>query len=498
MNKNLYAIAGMLVALAAITAQAAVDGTVVGDESFYGAALSTQDTRTNFGDASNPDALLAGGGSEINQVFGTVSGGRLHVLITGNLEDNFNKLDIFIDSSSSTGVSSIDGSALPGAFDSFCCGGLEPPQGGNTAGEGALQRLDGMVFDTGFTADYGLVVTHGRETVNPDIEGVVQPGKLEFYAASAHYADLTQGTTGAVGALGMQLAPRGLPNVLRGPGDYNGNGVNDAADYTIWRDTLGDVVPVGTGADGDASGVIDAGDYDAWANNFGRDTTLSGLAFAPGGDPGNSEALIAAALPGLSQGDLIDRNYALSANGGCTDDSGAGCAAFELEFALGADPAELGTNESSHRDFDNFVDLKLAIDNSNTLGVTGSGDTFEILPGDIVVDGADDATAVKTGIEFSIPLSEIGNPTGDIRLMAFINNGAHDFFSNQFAGDGVSEGNLAGDFIGDFAFTFDEVAGDQFVTIANGAVTASAVPEPTTIGLLLFGATAVCGLRRRS
>ncbi len=493
--KNLFAIAGMLVALAATTAQAAVDGTIVGDESFYGAALSTQNTRTGFGDASNPDALLTGGGSEINQVFATVSGGRLHVLVTGNLEENFNKLTFFIDGNAATGVSSIDGSALPSAMDGFCCGGLEPPQGGNAAGEGALQRLNGLTFDTGFTADYAMVIAQGREKVNPGLSD-----ELEFFATSAHFADLTQGTSGAVGALGMQLAPRGLPNVLRGPGDYNGNGVNDAADYTVWRDSLGDVVPNGTGADGDANGVIDAGDYDAWANNYGRDTTLAGFSFAPGGSPGNTEALIAASLPGLSQGDLIDRNYALSANGGCTDDAGAGCAAAELEFALAVDPAELGTNESSHRDFDNFVDLKLAVDNSNVGGVTGSGDTFEILPGDIVLGGVDDATAVQTGIEFSIPLSQIGNPMGDIRLMAFVNSGGHDFLSNQFAGDGILGGNLGGAVLGtDFPITFDEIAGNQFVTISNGVAVAaaSAVPEPTTIALMLFGSLATCGLRCR-
>src|SRR5262249_52351090 len=45
------------------------------------------------------------------------------------------------------------------------------------------------------------------------------------------------------------------------PGDYNGNGVVDAADYTRWRDTLGDeVTGAGWGADGDRSLVIDAND----------------------------------------------------------------------------------------------------------------------------------------------------------------------------------------------------------------------------------------------
>ncbi|MEN0110506.1 MAG: hypothetical protein AAF805_07250 [Planctomycetota bacterium] len=53
-------------------------------------------------------------------------------------------------------------------------------------------------------------------------------------------------------------------------GDYNGNGVVDAADYTVWRDTLGDDdFEPGTGADGDDDGFVSLLDYDVWADNFG-------------------------------------------------------------------------------------------------------------------------------------------------------------------------------------------------------------------------------------
>jgi hypothetical protein len=57
-------------------------------------------------------------------------------------------------------------------------------------------------------------------------------------------------------------------------GDYNGDGNIDAADYTVWRDTLGQSVTAGTGADGNENGVIDGpagvgSDYDLWATNYG-------------------------------------------------------------------------------------------------------------------------------------------------------------------------------------------------------------------------------------
>lgn len=51
-------------------------------------------------------------------------------------------------------------------------------------------------------------------------------------------------------------------------GDYNNNGVVDAADYTVWRDSLGDT-GVGLPADGDNSGEVDALDYAIWSDNFG-------------------------------------------------------------------------------------------------------------------------------------------------------------------------------------------------------------------------------------
>jgi hypothetical protein len=53
-------------------------------------------------------------------------------------------------------------------------------------------------------------------------------------------------------------------------GDYNGNGVVDAADYVVWRSTFGQAVVVpGSGADGDKSGDIGPADYDIWRTHFG-------------------------------------------------------------------------------------------------------------------------------------------------------------------------------------------------------------------------------------
>jgi hypothetical protein len=61
-------------------------------------------------------------------------------------------------------------------------------------------------------------------------------------------------------------------NVLQPPafyGDYNRNGVVDAADYTVWRDTLGANVAAYTKADGDGNGAVNQADYTKWRANFG-------------------------------------------------------------------------------------------------------------------------------------------------------------------------------------------------------------------------------------
>ncbi|HEY4232031.1 MAG TPA: PEP-CTERM sorting domain-containing protein [Lacipirellulaceae bacterium] len=63
-------------------------------------------------------------------------------------------------------------------------------------------------------------------------------------------------------------------------GDYNGNCTVDAADYTLWRDTLGQTVPTGSGADGGSGtvnapvgtpdGVVTMADWAYWKTKFGN------------------------------------------------------------------------------------------------------------------------------------------------------------------------------------------------------------------------------------
>ncbi len=106
--------------------------------------------------------------------------------------------------------------------------------------------------------------------VNPDI-GIWAGKGWKFWQWSG---------TGSVSGIGgnvdrnvfdgtlLELAQQFSPNYSNG--DYNNNGVVDAADYVTWRNTFGMTVNAGVDADGDLSGSVDAGDFTIWKTNFGK------------------------------------------------------------------------------------------------------------------------------------------------------------------------------------------------------------------------------------
>jgi hypothetical protein len=79
-------------------------------------------------------------------------------------------------------------------------------------------------------------------------------GKYEITVdGQIHELDLTKGTSHYA--------------LIIAPGDYNGDGIVNSADYTVWRDTLGSIDDLR--ADGDGNGVINDADYDLWTSLFG-------------------------------------------------------------------------------------------------------------------------------------------------------------------------------------------------------------------------------------
>ncbi len=83
------------------------------------------------------------------------------------------------------------------------------------------------------------------------------------------------------------------------PGDYDGNGAVDGADFLAWQRQLGSA----GSADGDNSGTVDAPDLTIWADNYGE----------PGATPAAVPAMAAATIdPSLVDASLVDLAMAVS------------------------------------------------------------------------------------------------------------------------------------------------------------------------------------------
>jgi hypothetical protein len=91
-------------------------------------------------------------------------------------------------------------------------------------------------------------------------------------------------------------------------GDYNFDGIVDAADYVVWRDTLNSTTQLA--ADGDMNGTVDVGDFGVWRANFGAVMSGAAAAVHAVAVPEGSAiglALIALSCVGLSRNFLCKR-----------------------------------------------------------------------------------------------------------------------------------------------------------------------------------------------
>jgi hypothetical protein len=82
-------------------------------------------------------------------------------------------------------------------------------------------------------------------------------------------------------------------------GDYNGNGLVDAADYVLWRQQNGSIVTAGSGADGSANGLVGPEDYTFWRGKFGISAGSGSLTSDAVPEPAGS-ALIVVNLLGVA------------------------------------------------------------------------------------------------------------------------------------------------------------------------------------------------------
>ncbi|GIK17872.1 MAG: hypothetical protein DYG93_04200 [Leptolyngbya sp. PLA2] len=158
---------------AVVGAAPIIDGTLDG---VYGAPVAVQTNRTGFGDA-NMGAYDYANGSELDALYAVVHDGRLYVMVTGNLESNFNKFTIFFDT-------------IPGGQNKLR--GDNPDidfNGLNRMGDDGSGN--GLEFDEGFEADYVILFGGGGEpyTIYPNYAEVMPGGIGRWLGAGSAVSD---------------------------------------------------------------------------------------------------------------------------------------------------------------------------------------------------------------------------------------------------------------------------------------------------------------------
>jgi hypothetical protein len=242
-----FFVLAMVLGLSAPALAQVVDGTVDGvyggpatvpgpSVDLFGQAVQT--VNTGFGDNE----------SELNAAYGTIAGGKLYLMLTGNIQNNFNKLNIFIDSAQ--GGQSV--------FDS--------------SGNDNAQNMDGLQFDTGFTADYHVIVRRGNfggprlDLDFANLAAQTSTGYTDVFGG----ADFGTGTTGTgVNTVGIQVGYNG--SNAAGVSGAVGSAVDRAAALAV---TTGLELAIDLADLGYTGGAINVmvgqnnQDHNYWSNQF--------------------------------------------------------------------------------------------------------------------------------------------------------------------------------------------------------------------------------------
>lgn len=147
---------------------------------------------------------------------------------------------------------------------------------------------------------------------------------------------------------------------------------------------------------------------DTGVNRLGGDGSESGLRFEAGFEPDHWFG-----VDGGGSEPFDGQLYTLRAYSASLPSGGGAAAKFLGVTAAGA--AGLLSGGAT----DNPHGIRVAIDNRNVAGVDAG-------------TGAASGSGVTTGIEWSIPLEALGNPTDCLRLVAFVTSRDRDVVSNQF------------------------------------------------------------------
>lgn len=231
----------LLIAFAAPALAVTLDGSIAGDS--YGLE-SLQTVETGFGDNF----------SELNAAWGQVQGGVLYLTLTGNLESNFNKLNIFIDSVAG-GENVITNNTGNG--------------GNNPSNDGWAAKYAGFTFDAGFAADYMLVLRNGfGASPQFDVDFTTVGSTSVVESSSAIFGPSLTGANPSVGASGLGVAY----NNSNAAGVAGGSGAaNQAAAQSVQTGIELAIPLVAIGNPSDCikiSAMINGSNHDYLSNQF--------------------------------------------------------------------------------------------------------------------------------------------------------------------------------------------------------------------------------------
>jgi hypothetical protein len=172
-----------------------IDGTATCAD--YGPPLAVQQLGTGYGDNSMGETDFANG-SELDAAYGIIQNGVLYIVLAGDLESNFNKLNLFFE----TGPGGQN--TLTTNYPSVSFNGLNRM---GTDGNGATNGTPGLTFDADFAPNYWMGVNCGGApfAVFADYAQLTPGGSNGYYLGST--IGSTNGTLfGGTNPFGIQAA----------------------------------------------------------------------------------------------------------------------------------------------------------------------------------------------------------------------------------------------------------------------------------------------------
>lgn len=473
------------------SATIAIDGSRDGA---YPAPQFVQTNQTQFGDGTAGGIDCPGGGSEIANVsamfvnadLGAGAQNYLVIFVGGNMECNFNRLNLVIDNGSGTGFNQIPSACLPAAD--------------------GLDKHVGMKFDVGFAATHFLSYRNGGTPfgIFSDFAQIAPGGSGGFIGGGASATPIVgTGTscppseTFATGSEINQLYSRvnrttgRLDLLITGnlkenaflhmfidsqPGGQNQIGMRNV-EVGIADGNLGHLRRFGPATMvGDPALKFDAGfEADYWiASHFENgirqviDTAImrtNGKDIVQGG---TTQSLDWGCFQGVDSPGEINFNgtnftdftnppAGITLQDGLVDNVFAAYSPRQARLTHDAFIAARGgfVPSPDNVEWTNFVtanppvagEIRARFSNSNVLGVTDAS--------------AAGAATADAGMEYSISLAELGWTCGPIKLAGFISDSGSARVSNQVIGGSGSATNLGDPRNVDFS----AIAGSQFVVV---------------------------------